>query len=293
VSRAHLFADGGGRELAYVAMSRARESANAWVVADDVEQAAEDLRRDWSSDRTQIWAIDTGLPEYDKLSRDTIADMVEAQKVRRAAIALSRAKITAKGINRIESADLASTLADARAVLHRTRQARADLDTGLGVYEHTDAGRAVSDLVQAQAALPAARWRAEHGSRWRARHAAAKEATSWAEREAGAQRRFQSHVAPEAARLNNEITRHQAAVEQLASRFERQRVASALTGETSRNLHRTISRLTAGLDTHRDRLDGISRTPRQPAPRSAGQVRVFDPTPQQEAVTRPDLGPQM
>ena len=42
VERAHLFADGGGRELAYVAMSRARHTSTAYVVADDLGQAAED-----------------------------------------------------------------------------------------------------------------------------------------------------------------------------------------------------------------------------------------------------------
>jgi ATP-dependent exoDNAse (exonuclease V) alpha subunit len=36
VDRAHLFADGGGRELAYVAMSRARASTQVWTVADDI-----------------------------------------------------------------------------------------------------------------------------------------------------------------------------------------------------------------------------------------------------------------
>ena len=40
---AHLFADGGGRELGYVAMSRARASAQVHVVADNIGQAVEDL----------------------------------------------------------------------------------------------------------------------------------------------------------------------------------------------------------------------------------------------------------
>jgi ATP-dependent exoDNAse (exonuclease V) alpha subunit len=43
VDRAHVFADGGGRELAYVAMSRARETSHVYVVADDLDQAGEDL----------------------------------------------------------------------------------------------------------------------------------------------------------------------------------------------------------------------------------------------------------
>jgi conjugative relaxase-like TrwC/TraI family protein len=59
---AHLFADGGGRELGYVGMSRARQVSHVHVVADNVYQAAEDLVRDWSAERRQIWAIDTGTP---------------------------------------------------------------------------------------------------------------------------------------------------------------------------------------------------------------------------------------
>jgi conjugative relaxase-like TrwC/TraI family protein len=186
VTRAHLFADGEGRELAYVAMSRARESTQAWMVADNVEQAAEDLRRDWSTQRTPTWAIDTGLPDYDKLTGDAVAGMAEEHKVHLAAIVHAQIGITAKAISRIEPADVAPALADARAGLHLVQQARADLATGLGVYRHTDAGQAVGDLAQARAAWYAARWRAEHGARWRDRHAAAKEVANWAEREADA-----------------------------------------------------------------------------------------------------------
>jgi ATP-dependent exoDNAse (exonuclease V) alpha subunit len=51
VKRAHLYADGGGRELAYVAMSRARQASTAYVVADDLDQAREDLTRDWATRR--------------------------------------------------------------------------------------------------------------------------------------------------------------------------------------------------------------------------------------------------
>jgi hypothetical protein len=62
VDVAHRFEDGGGRELAYVAMSRARQRSTAWVVADDLEQACEDLMREWSAERRPRWAIDRGTP---------------------------------------------------------------------------------------------------------------------------------------------------------------------------------------------------------------------------------------
>ena len=63
VDVAHLFADGGGRELGYVGMSRARQTSHVHVVADNPGQAVEDLVRDWSAERRQIWAIDTGTPQ--------------------------------------------------------------------------------------------------------------------------------------------------------------------------------------------------------------------------------------
>ena len=62
VDTAHRYEDGGGRELAYAAMSRARWSSHVYVVADNLDQAIEDLTRDWSAERRPRWAIDTGTP---------------------------------------------------------------------------------------------------------------------------------------------------------------------------------------------------------------------------------------
>ena len=67
VDTAHRFHDGGGRELAYVAMSRARQQTTVHVVADDVDQAVEDLQRDWTHEHRPRWAIDTGTPETNAL----------------------------------------------------------------------------------------------------------------------------------------------------------------------------------------------------------------------------------
>src|SRR5205085_1925950 len=62
VERAHSLEDGGGRELAYVKMSRAKERSTLYPVADSMEQAIEDLGRSWSQSRRIGWAIDTGVP---------------------------------------------------------------------------------------------------------------------------------------------------------------------------------------------------------------------------------------
>jgi hypothetical protein len=61
-ARAHLLADGGGRELAYVGMSRAREAAHVYVVADTLAQAKDDLASEWSRLRRPRWVIDTSIP---------------------------------------------------------------------------------------------------------------------------------------------------------------------------------------------------------------------------------------
>ena len=291
VTRAHLFADGESRELAYVALSRARESTHAWVVADDLAQAAEDLRRDWSTHRTPTWAIDTGLPDHEKLTAESVAGMADEQKVRLAAIAHAQIKITARAIARIEPTHLAPALADARAALQQTQQARTDLDMGLGIYRHTDASQAVGELIQARAARYSAAWRAEHGTRWRDRRAAAKEAANWAAREADAQQRWETHVVPEAARLDDELDRHRAAIELLTTRLEREAAASKLSGEEARQLHRASGPLAAGLEAHRDGLDGLAHPPARSAPGHTHQVRVHAAL-QHEPPDGADLGPR-
>jgi hypothetical protein len=87
VDRAHLFADGGGRELAYVAISRAREASRVYVVADDNAMAAEDLRRDWQIERRPVWGIDTGIPATADLTAETVAAMTQETKARAFAVA--------------------------------------------------------------------------------------------------------------------------------------------------------------------------------------------------------------
>ncbi len=53
--RAHVLAAGGGRELAYVALSRARTATTLHAIADDLPQLRYDLAHDWSIDLSQHW----------------------------------------------------------------------------------------------------------------------------------------------------------------------------------------------------------------------------------------------
>jgi hypothetical protein len=58
VEVAHVLDDGGGRELAYVAMSRARNASHVYTTAPDIDQAAQRLTWSWDDERRQQWATD-------------------------------------------------------------------------------------------------------------------------------------------------------------------------------------------------------------------------------------------
>lgn len=73
VDRAHVLADGGGRELAYVAMSRARGTSHVYVVADDVDQAVEDIGAEWRREARQRWVLDTDEVAEDGPRRPDLA----------------------------------------------------------------------------------------------------------------------------------------------------------------------------------------------------------------------------
>jgi hypothetical protein len=106
---AHLFADGGGRELGYVAMSRARDTAHIHAVADNIYQAVEDLTWDWSREKRQAWAIDTGTPEHrERHPLEIEADKEAPGKLRavlgRARLKADRAALAAAGSDRPDPA---------------------------------------------------------------------------------------------------------------------------------------------------------------------------------------------
>ena len=62
VDTAHVLDDGGGRELAYVAMSRARAAGHVYTTAVDPAEAAERIAYSWEAERRPTWATDQGQP---------------------------------------------------------------------------------------------------------------------------------------------------------------------------------------------------------------------------------------
>ena len=88
VDTTHVLADGGGRELAYVAMSRARYRSDIHTVADDLDHAVEQLADDWSIDRGQRWIIHGQAQEPPTIERHphqppTVAERLDALARRR------------------------------------------------------------------------------------------------------------------------------------------------------------------------------------------------------------------
>jgi conjugative relaxase-like TrwC/TraI family protein len=282
--RAHLFADGGGRELAYVAMSRARHSTHVWTVADDIPQAAEDLRQDWSTPRTPTWALDTALPDRASLTRERFQAIPSDQQVRLVALFHAETAIAGDAIMDICLPDRAATLGQAEAALAQARQARADLETGRGVWQDTDAGRAVRDLAQARQARAQAELAADHGSRRRDRHAARKEAVVWAQREVDAQQRWATHVAPAVARLDQQIALHETGLDRAANRFEHQQAAGRAVIDHGLQQQRRARNLAQRVAAERNHLDGFpSSAEIRRAATHREQLKGFAPSFQQLA----------
>jgi hypothetical protein len=257
VGRAHLFADGGGRELAYVAMSRARESTEVWAVADDLPQAVDDLRRDWSTRRTPTWAIDTTLPDPATLSASRFQELPHHQQARLVARFHAEQAIAGQAIAAIRLPDRAATLGQVEQALKAAHQARRELETCRGVWADTAAGRAVRDVAEARAAHQRAAETAAHGARWRDRRVARKQAADWAKRETDAEQRWAAHVAPSIVLLDQDIARHQATLERTADRFDRREASCGAVISHALDGQRYARNLAGQLREYRDKIDSV------------------------------------
>lgn len=260
VDRAHLLADGGGRELAYVAMSRARESTHIWAAADDTAQAVEDLQRDWDRRRSPGWAIDLAPPDWD-LPRERLRPEEMDQRAKAAALAAARIRITHHAVTGIRAPGHDPAVSAAQAELQQAMDARTDLRRGTGTYLHSEAGQAILDLEQARAARRRAEYEAQHAPGRRQRRAARKEDSVWETREADAQQRHDVHVMPELARLDQRIEAGQRALEAAESRRARYQQASGGVAEFSMLTGRQASQLSAGLARYRNDIDGVAQQP--------------------------------
>ena len=130
----HVYADGGTHQLAYVAVTRARETTTIHCVAETMGQAAEDLRSDWSRPDTQRWIIDDGpdARHADRTPRRATDDL------QRARLAAQRAALLDLPAGLFDSAGWAD-LSLRHASLHGDQT---DLRSGTGRWADTTPGRA-------------------------------------------------------------------------------------------------------------------------------------------------------
>lgn len=273
VERAHLYADGGGRELAYVAMSRARQSSTAWVVADDIDQATEDLGRDWSTRRTPTWAIDTGLPTHHNTA-DGAHRLTGEQSGRVLVIDRARHRTQARAPARTPTGEIEAQLAAARATLAETRSALADLPTGAGAYRNTAIGHAADDHLGALTDLHRLETEAEQGN-WGRRRQAGRRLPAATTTEQTAGERLRALTGPERVRLEQIAEDSDRAISILGAEIDRQQRRQA-------EHERQVARSSAAARQSAQQLARTRGLPPRPAGRQA-------PVGSQAEVSRPEL----
>lgn len=126
-------------------MSRARESTHAHIVADDLDQAIEDLAREWSTERRERWTIDTDTPAAS-------GDRRRPDLAVRVASGLRAARLRAE-----QDAVLATLPPDetrevmaAQHEVTRLRTTLDDLHRGGGAFAKTPVGDAYRDLDRSE-----------------------------------------------------------------------------------------------------------------------------------------------
>ncbi len=196
---AHVFEDGGGRELAYVAMSRARERTELYLVADDLDQAREDLAHHWERERRERWAIDTGTPQPGAAEREP----PEPTALRRLALQAERdaLRVAIPG-------SLDPHLKTAESELRWATRDLENLRRDRGRHSEGDLGEVAGEL-----------WWARHHARdnqrtaetkalgWRMRRDARHQAAEYAERVTSAEERLDKLLAAEEAKLVEALNR--------------------------------------------------------------------------------------
>jgi hypothetical protein len=203
--RTHYLAEGGGRELAYVALSRARDHTTIHAVADDFDQALDDIRTDWTHTQHDTWISPTTSVGGD--ARVQPAPVDHDIMRRRYAAELEQ-------LRALEPPDVTTELTATVTQLDALRRQREDLVAGTGPYRTSPIGRIVRQLHDLDNDLAHAR--REHASArpWQRpklqRHIAALE-----NYQAATIDEWDQHGRPEAARIGAAIGRAENRVDQL------------------------------------------------------------------------------
>jgi len=298
VDTAHRLEDGGGRELAYVSMSRARQHSTVWVIADDIDQAAEDLKRDWPRERRQRWAIDSGTPSTDPAAVER--DHNVAPSIRNG---LHQARLLAErdAVASSIPIDVTSEMRATRAALFAERQALADLGSGTGRWAGTKVRDVAHVITETERTRQKAVWRSNalHATRGEVRLAKREIKEADARLDQVGQR-FEKLAAPHRDRVQSNIGTLEAKMHELEDRAHGRTAWLAEHPETVRRLEHLDTQLAViggALQVERDLLDGIDRTPglSRSADRGIGRELLDGlptplPQPTRPTIEGPDLG---
>ena len=263
VARAHALEDGGGRELAYVKMSRARERSTVYVVADSLEQATEDLGRSWAQSRRIGWAIDRGTPAPGlELERSLSRSPDVSASLRHARLVAEREAVAA-----VVPVDPGYAYGRAEDRVRRLSTQLNDLNRaeGWGVWKGTPVGQAAIDWRAAVRERDGSLGQAEHVG-WREAHELRKRSRAAAERVGPLQERFAALAAPERARLEAEMPEAKKVLADLEGQYYGNLHFQIKHPEALRRLHSLDDQIaTVGyeMDIQRQALDGIGAQPPQ------------------------------
>ncbi len=276
VERAHALEDGGGRELAYVKMSRAKERSTVYAVADSLDQAVEDLRWSWAQSRRIAWAIDSGTPvPHGDAPPPPERTPEVAASVRHARLVAERAALAAA-----IPADPGLAYPQAEARVRGLRQELAELDRaeGRGLWHHTPVGDAAMAWSQAVGEQRRCLALAEHARLWERRQLR-RQAALAAEREPPLREAYEGLAGPERARIAAELPEAEQRLAELEGqdlahlRFE---IAHPEVPQRLQHLDRQITLAASDLALERQALDGIAPEVSQLSPPYRGVERELD-----------------
>ncbi len=235
---AHVLDDGGGRELAYVAMSRARHESHVYTPTADQRDAAGRLAWSWDSERRQRWVIDR-----------------------------HRAKRRIEELRSERQRLLSMIPPDVSAELARVRQLQAAVDRDLaelascsGRWRETPVGHAYYRLVSAASTHREALCRAEAPSQGvLGRHRARQEVEMSAARIEAAEAAWQEATEPHA----HELRRQQVELVEEVRRLESRQQAKTALVEANSEVMERIRVLGRAIEAEQSRIRSDAPAPRQ------------------------------
>jgi conjugative relaxase-like TrwC/TraI family protein len=261
VERAHALEDGGGRELAYVKMSRAKECSTVYAVADSLDQAVEDLGWRWAQSRRIGWAIDAGTPAPGAPKPAADIARTHSASLRHARLVAERDALAA-----VVPDDVGRDYDDAQVRVRRLERQLAELDRGegRGLWRDTPVGEAAVALRHAQIEHRCCLSQATTGVGLRQRWQLRRQAQRALEQQGPLREAFERLAEPERDRIRVELPEANERLAELEDRHYARTAFELLHPEAVPRLERLDHQIVTAayeMDLERGDLDGIAPGP--------------------------------